>query len=227
VRLSVIIPVFNEKKTVLQILEKVKNTGLASEVIVVDDGSTDGTVKILRSLPSGPGVTVLFHAKNSGKGTVVKTALKKVTGDYVVIQDADLEYDPRDWQRLIQPVLDGKAIVVYGSRFTGEHLNLLFWHWFGNRFLSLVTNIFYNTTLSDMETGYKLIPTKLLKSLCLKENRFGFEPEVTSKILKRGIKIYEVPISYTGRDYSQGKKITWKDGIIAFWLLVKYRFLSK
>lgn len=223
-KLSVIMPVFNEEKTVLKGLERVKKTQLAREIIVVDDGSTDGTTKILKSLPANPKMKLLFHPKNRGKGAAIKTALKKVTGDYIIIQDADLEYDPREYQRLIQPVLDGKASVVYGSRFTGEHLNLFFWHWVGNRFLNLLTNIFYNTTLSDMETGYKLIPTKLLKSLRLKEDRFGFEPEVTSKILRRGIRIYEVPISYTGRDHSQGKKITWKDGIIAFWLLFKYRF---
>ncbi|MCG2691444.1 glycosyltransferase family 2 protein, partial [Microgenomates group bacterium] len=164
--------------------------------------------------------------KNQGKGAAIRAGIKQATGAYVLIQDADLEYDPADIQSLLDPILNKKAEVIYGSRFLGPHKNMLFWHLMGNKFLSFITNFLYNTTLSDMEVGYKLIPKKLLDSITLKENRFGFEPEITSKILKQGIRIYEVPISYSGREFSEGKKITWVDGLIAFFLLFKYRFLD-
>jgi glycosyltransferase involved in cell wall biosynthesis len=168
-----------------------------------------------------------MHENNRGKGAAVRTGFAHATGDYVLIQDADLEYDPDDWPKLMNPVLRGKARVVYGSRFTGERRNMLFLHWIGNRMLSLTTNILYNTTLSDMETCYKLIDRSLINSLDLRADRFDFEPEITAKILKRGVRIYEVPISYTGREFDEGKKITWRDGFSALWTLVKYRFVDR
>lgn len=222
-KLSIIIPSFNEAATVVKTIKRVKAVNLKSvkkEIIVVDDGSTDGTKNKLAKID---GVTKIILRINQGKGAAIRAGLKKTTGDYVLIQDADLEYDPQDIPALIKPVLDGKAEVVYGSRFLGPHKNMLFWHWVGNQLLSLVTNFLFNTTLSDMEVGYKLVPTKLLKSLNLESDRFGFEPEATAKILKAGIRIFEVPISYAGREFSEGKKITWKDGLESFYLLWKYK----
>jgi len=221
--LSVIIPVYNEENTVLQLIQKVKAVKIPKEIIVVDDGSTDRTPAILKKVK---GIKTIFKKKNEGKGAAIRTALKHVTGDYVIIQDADLEYDPQDYFRLLKPIKEKKAEVVYGSRFTGERRNMFFWHMVANKLLTLVTNILYDSTLSDMETCYKLIPTKLLKQLKLKARGFEFEPEVTAKILKRRIRIYEVPISYAGREYEEGKKIHWKDGFIALWTLLKYRFVD-
>jgi len=224
-KLSIIIPVYNEAATVAKIIQTVKKQPLSQitkEIIVVDDGSTDGTTKIVKSIS---GIKKVFLIKNKGKGAALRAGLKQVTGQYVLIQDADLEYSPADIQLLLDPVINQKAEVVYGSRFLGPHRNMLFWHLLGNKFLSLVTNLFYNTTISDMEVGYKLIPAKLFKNLILKENRFGFEPEITSKILKQGIRIYEVPISYSGREFNEGKKITWVDGLRAFFLLCKNRLV--
>src|SRR5262245_15537464 len=200
--------------------------GSETEIIVVDDGSTDGTRDVLPPLGDRT-VRVVMHGNNQGKGAAVRTGFEHASGDYVLIQDADLEYDPEDWPKLMNPVLRGKARVVYGSRFTGERRNMLFLHWIGNRVLSLTTNVLYNTTLSDMETCYKLIDRPLLLSIDLSDDRFDFEPEITAKILKRGIRIYEVPISYTGREFDEGKKITWRDGFAALWTLVKYRFIEK
>lgn len=224
-KLSVIIPVYNEKNTIEEIIKRVVAVNLEKEIIVVDDGSTDGTRQILEKISASFPIKVFFHQKNQGKGASVRTALKHVSGDYVIIQDADLEYDPEDYYKMLKPILKGKAEVVYGSRFTGERLNMLFWHYLGNRFLSLVTNILYNTTLSDMETCYKLFRADIIKKLDLKARGFEFEPEVTAKILRQGIKIYEVPISYTGRDFSEGKKIRWTAGFEALWTLLKYRFV--
>lgn len=227
-KLSIIVPVYNERNTIAKILELVKKVNIENiekEIIVVDDGSDDGTREILKSLQSEV-AHILFHNQNLGKGAAIRTGLSKVTGDYVLIQDADLEYDPEDYIKLLRPVLKGWAEVVYGSRFTGEHRNIFFFHWLGNRFLTFVTNFLYNTTLSDMETGYKLFKTEIIKSLPLRCNRFAFEPEVTAKILKRGIRIYEVPISYVGREYSEGKKIRWTDGIIALICLLWFRFFD-
>ncbi len=223
-KLSVIIPVYNERATLPEIVRRCRAVELdcEKEVVIVDDGSTDGSAEIARSLADSTVKAVLLPT-NSGKGSAVRRGIEEVTGDYVLIQDADLEYDPADWKRLLAPVEAGKATVVYGSRFTGERKNMLFWHWVGNRFLSLCTNVLFNTTLSDMETCYKLIPTDLLRSLDLRARRFEFEPEVTAKILRRGIRIYEVPISYTGREFHEGKKITWKDGFKALWTLLKVR----
>ncbi len=227
-KLSIIIPVYNERNTVREILRRVRAVDLGKvekEIIVVDDGSTDGTSDIL-NFEADSSTRVVRHSKNMGKGAAVRSALPYVTGDYIIIQDADLEYDPDDYLALLRPVLKGKAEVVYGSRFTGEHRNMLFWHMLGNKFLSLITNILYDSTLSDMETCYKLISKKIIDDITIKSNGFDFEPEITAKILKKGIRIYEVPISYAGREYHEGKKIKWFDGIIALWTLIKYRFVD-
>jgi len=225
--LSVIVPVFNERSTVAEIVRRMRSVELPieREIVVVDDGSDDGTGAVLTQLRDST-VRVIAHPQNRGKGAAIRTGLESATGDLVLVQDADLEYDPEDWPRLLAPVLKGRARVVYGSRFTGERRNMLFLHWVGNRFLSLVTNVLYNTTLSDMETCYKLFDRSLLDGIRLRAQRFEFEPEVTAKILRRGIRIYEVPISYTGREFDEGKKITWRDGFIALWTLVKYRFVD-
>jgi len=224
-KLSVVIPVYNEKNYILEIIRRVKAVDIEKEIIIVDDFSTDGTREILKGL-AAKGEKVIFHEKNMGKGAALRTGFGNVTGDYVIVQDADLEYDPDDYHKLLAPVLKGKAEVVYGSRFTGERRNMFFHHWVGNRFLTLVTNILYNTTISDMETCYKLFRSDIIKSIDIKSNRFNFEPEITAKVLKKGIRIYEVPISYTGREFSEGKKISWVDGISALWTLIKCRFVD-
>jgi glycosyltransferase involved in cell wall biosynthesis len=226
-KLSVIVPVYDERNTVVEIVRRMRAVALPVEleILIVDDGSTDGTRDVLRQLADST-VRVLTHERNRGKGAAIRSGLEQVTGDLVLVQDADLEYDPEDWPKLLNPVLRGKAKVVYGSRFTGERRNMLFLHWVGNRFLSLTTNVLYNTTLSDMETCYKLFDRRVLDGITLRAMRFEFEPEVTAKILRRGIRIYEVPISYTGREFDEGKKITWRDGFIALWTLVKYRFVD-
>jgi glycosyltransferase involved in cell wall biosynthesis len=226
-KLSVIVPVFDERNTVVEIIRRMRQVELPLdlEIVVVDDGSTDGTRAVLRQLGDST-VRVLTHDVNRGKGAAIRTGLAHVTGDLVLVQDADLEYDPEDWPKLLAPIQSGKAQVVYGSRFTGERRNMLFLHWVGNRFLSLVTNVLYNTTLSDMQTCYKLFERSLLDGITLRAERFEFEPEVTAKILRRGIRIYEVPISYTGREFDEGKKITWRDGVTALWTLVKYRIVD-
>lgn len=225
-KLSVIIPVYNEKQTIQDIIKLIKLVNLPKEIIIVDDGSTDGTRKILKPIKPSSTLKVFYHTKNQGKGMAIRTGIKYATGDFSIIQDADLEYDPQDYFKLLKPIKDGKAEVVYGSRFTGEHRNMFYWHWIANRTLTLITNILYNSTLSDMETCYKVFPTKLLQSLPLKSKRFEFEPEVTARVLKQGIRIYEVPISYAGREYHQGKKITWKDGLVALFTLFRYRILN-
>jgi glycosyltransferase involved in cell wall biosynthesis len=224
-KLSIIMPVFNERNTVVEAIRRSRSVDipLEREIIVVDDGSDDGTRQILSQLQDST-VRVILHPANRGKGAAIRTGLTHVTGDLVLIQDADLEYDPEDWPKLLVPVLKGKARVVYGSRFTGERRNMMFWHWVGNRFLSLVTNALYNTTISDMETCYKLFDRKLIDSIPLRSERFGFEPEVTAMILRTGERIYEVPISYAGREAHEGKKITWKDGFDALYTLVRCRF---
>jgi len=221
----VIVPVYNEEKTLRQIIELVKAVPLDKEIVIVDDGSTDGTRDILKTL-SGEVDQILYHEVNKGKGAAIRTGIQAATGEYILIQDADLEYDPEDYLKLLRPIQKGWATVVYGSRFTGEHRNMLFYHWIGNRFLTLITNILYNSTLSDMETCYKIIKADLLKGMKLRCDRFGFEPEVTSKILKQGIRIYEVPISYAGREFDEGKKIHWYDGINALAILIWYRFFN-
>ncbi|MDQ1478341.1 MAG: hypothetical protein QOE62_3570 [Actinomycetota bacterium] len=226
-KLSVIVPVFNERNTLVEILRRMRAVelpdGIESEIIVVDDGSSDGTRDVLRQLGDST-VRVVMHDVNRGKGAAVRTGFKHATGEFILVQDADLEYDPEDWPKLLAPVLRGRARVVYGSRFTGERRNMLLLHWIGNRFLSLTTNVLYNTTLSDMETCYKLLDRSLIEDLQLQSNKFDIEPEITAKVLKRGVRIYEVPISYSGREFDEGKKITWRDGFSALWTLVKYRF---
>jgi glycosyltransferase involved in cell wall biosynthesis len=225
-KLSVIVPVFNERNTVVEVVRRMRAVelpdGIEREIIIIDDGSGDGTRDVLRQLGDST-VRVLVHEENRGKGAAVRTGLALASGDYVLIQDADLEYDPDDWPKLIAPVIRGRASVVYGSRFTGERRNMLLLHWIGNRVLSLVTNVLFNSTLSDMETCYKLVDRKLLVDLGLRSDRFDIEPEITAKILKRGVRIYEVPISYMGREFDEGKKITWRDGFAALWTLVKFR----
>jgi len=196
------------------------------QIIVVDDGSNDGSDKVLGALEDST-VHVIRHGQNRGKGAAVRTGLSEARGDLVLIQDADLEYDPRDWPKLLEPILLGKARVVYGSRFTGERKNMLPLHWLGNRLLSLVTNVLYSSTLSDMETCYKLFDAEVLEGLTIESNRFDFEPEITAKVLRRGHRIYEVPISYAGREPHEGKKITWRDGISALRALIKFRFTKE
>jgi glycosyltransferase involved in cell wall biosynthesis len=223
--LSVIVPVFNERTTVAEVIRRIRSVELPleREVVVVDDGSSDGTDKILGALGDST-VRVLSHHANAGKGAAIRTGMEAVRGDLVLIQDADLEYDPEDWPKLLDPILRGKARVVYGSRFTGERKNMLPLHWIGNRFLSLVTNVLYSSTLSDMETCYKLFDRSVLEGITVESDRFDFEPEITAKILRRGFRIYEVPISYAGREAAEGKKITWRDGFGALRALIKYRF---
>lgn len=232
-KLSIIIPVYNEEKTIEECLKRICQVKLQNnwqkEIIVVDDGSTDKSklkVQNLKLQLKTKNLLIISYKQNQGKGYAIRQGLKKVTGDYVLIQDADLEYDPEDINKLLRPIEAKKAVVVYGSRFLGEHRNLLFWHMMANKFLSFLTNILFDSTLSDMEVGYKVIPRKLLLDIKLKENCFGFEPEVTAKILKRKIRIYEVPISYVGREVSEGKKITWRDGLKAIYFLFKYRFID-
>jgi len=226
--LSVIVPVYNECTTVAEIIRRVRAAPvpLVVDVTVVDDASTDGTDKVLASL-ADPVVRVVTHERNLGKGAAIRTALAHAHGDLVLIQDADLEYDPDDWPRLLEPILKRKAAVVYGSRFTGERKNMLLLHWIGNRFLSLVTNVLYSSTLSDMETCYKLFDRRVLEGMVIVSNRFDFEPEITAKVLRRGYRIYEVPISYAGREVDEGKKITWRDGFGAVRALVKFRFAKE
>lgn len=227
-KLSIIIPVYNENETLIDIINQVQGVsleGIEKEIILIDDASTDGTREVCQNkVPSS--IKVLYHEVNQGKGAAIRTGLKEATGDYILIQDADLEYDPEDYAKLLAPIQKGKAQVVYGSRFTGEHRNMFFHHWLGNKFLSFMTNVLYNSTVSDMETCYKLIKRDIIQGLSLKSNRFDFEPEITSKILKQKIRIYEVPISYCGREFDEGKKITWRDGIVALWVLFKYRFVD-
>jgi glycosyltransferase involved in cell wall biosynthesis len=226
--LSVIIPVYNEVNTIKEIVERVQSVDLAKEIIIVDDASTDGTREVLKALKEEEGITVLFHESNQGKGAALRTACKQVKGDIVIIQDADLEYDPQEYSKLIRPIIEGKADAVYGSRFLGgPHRVLFFWHYVGNKLLTLFSNMFTNLNLTDMETCYKVFKTSLLKELSIESNRFGVEPEITTKLAKLKCRIYEVDISYSGRDYGEGKKINWKDGIAAFYWIVKYNLWSK
>ena len=220
--LSVIVPVFNEENTVAQVIKKLLFQKEVGEIVVVDDGSIDNTLKEIHKRKDKR--LRVFSKGNGGKGSAICYGLTKVTGEYVLIQDADLEYDPEDIPALLEPVRKGKAKVIYGSRFLGPHLNLLYWHRVGNSLLNFFVNILYNTTLSDTETCYKLLPVKLMKELNICSNNFDIEPEITCKVLKRGISIYEVPISYVGRTYSAGKKITWRDGVTAFFTVIALRF---
>ncbi len=226
-KLSVIMPVYNECETLEEIVRQVLATGLAHELVMVDDGSTDGSRDIMRQWEGHDVIRVIYHEKNKGKGAAVRTGFQAATGDVFLIQDADLEYDPRDYPRLLQPIEEGRTPVVYGSRFLGgPRRAMLFWHAAGNRLLTFVTNILYDSILSDMETCYKAFRADVVRDIPLHSRRFEFEPEITAKILKRGIRIYEVPISYYGREYDEGKKITGWDAIPALWTLIKYRFVD-
>lgn len=223
-KISVVMPVFNEVKTLIEIVKRVEDVDLEKELIIVDDCSTDGTRNILRGIERNPGIRVFYQDRNMGKGAALRSGFKNITGDIVIIQDADLEYNPQEYHKLIRPILDGRADVVYGSRFitTEERRVLLFWHTFGNSFITLISNIFTNLNLTDIETCYKVFKADVIRSLTIEENRFGIEPEITAKIAKKRYKIYEIGISYSGRDYSEGKKIGWKDGVRAIWCILKY-----
>ncbi len=229
-KLSILIPVYNEAKTIIPVLEMVSRApagGLERELVVVDDGSTDGTRDILGKInPDDYQAKIYFHEKNQGKGAALRTAQGHATGEIIIIQDADLEYSPDEYPELLKPILNGRADVVYGSRLSGGKVTRAFHftHYLGNKFLSFLTNVLYNSTLTDMETCYKVFKADVFKRINIKSNRFEFEPEITAKVLKQGVRIYELPISYFGRDYTEGKKITWKDGFGAIWALIKYRF---
>lgn len=224
-KLSIIIPVYNEAHTIDEILRRVTNVHLAGwdkQIIVVDDGSTDGTKNKLSKWEKK--VTVVYKKKNEGKGSAITIGLQKSIGDIVIFQDADLEYDPKDYPVLLAPFENPKVNVVYGSRFLSPHLSTMYVYALGNKFVTLVGNILYNSTITDMETGYKAFRKKVISDMTLKSKRFDMEPEITAKVIKKGNQIYEVAISYYGRKFSEGKKLTWRDGIVAFWTLIKYRF---
>lgn len=221
--LSIIIPVYNEKETINDIIDAVVATPYRKEIIIVDDCSTDGTRNILTKIKKD-GLKVYIHDKNQGKGAALQTGFSHATGDIILIQDADLEYDPQEYSTLINPILEGKADVVYGSRFAGHgaHRVLYFWHYMGNLFLTFLSNLFTNLNLTDMETCYKAFTREAIAGVKIKEKRFGFEPEITAKMARKKLRIYEVPISYYGRTYEEGKKVTWKDGLRAMWCIIKY-----
>jgi glycosyltransferase involved in cell wall biosynthesis len=239
-KLSIIMPVYNEIGTIMEIVRRVQAVplvvptgygadGSASveferEIVIVDDGSTDGTRGVLRTLGGESDVVTVFHERNRGKGAAVRTGIAHASGDVLIVQDADLEYDPRDYPALLQPIVEGRSPVVYGSRFRGGPTKtMFFWHMVGNQFLTLVTNVLYNTILSDMETGYKVFTREVAEQLNLRAPGWGFDPEITAQILKRGYRIYEVPISYTGREFEEGKKVSWRDGLTVLWILIKCR----
>jgi len=225
--LSVIIPVYNELHNINMIVKRVQDTKLATEIVIVDDGSKDGTREILQKMDGKKKIRVILHEKNQGKGAAVVTGMKAAKGEIILIQDADLEYDPRDYPTLLKPIQEGLADVVYGSRFLGgPHRVTMFWHQVANKLLTLITNILYDSILTDMETGYKVFRRKVIEGMTIKAKRFNFEPEFTAKILKRKYRIYEVPISFNPRDYSEGKKIKLHDAFEAVWALIKYRFME-
>jgi len=226
-RISVIIPTYNEIQTIREIVRRVEAEQIADEVLVVDDGSIDGTREVLMEMSGNGLVKALLHEANQGKGAAVRTGIEHAQGDVIIIQDADLEYDPRDFKAMLQPIREGLADVVYGSRFLGgPRRPTMFWHMVANKLLTLMTNILYDTILTDMETGYKVFRREVVKNLALKARRFDFEPEFTAKILKQKVRIFEVPITFNPRDYSEGKKIGLKDAFHAVWTLFKYRFID-
>ncbi len=222
--LSVVMPVFNERDTIEEIVRRVLAVTMRLVLIVVDDGSTDGTREQLSALQAELGFRLFLQDRNQGKGAALRRGFQEVTGDLVVIQDADLEYSPEEYPQLVELICEGRADVVYGSRFLGRHRVFMFSHYLGNRIVTLLTNVLYNTMLTDMETCYKVMRVEVMRGLALQSNGFGIEPEMTAKIFKRGYRVYEIPITYDGRGYEQGKKITWRDGVVALWVLLKYRF---
>lgn len=230
-RVSVVMPVYNERQYITEVIGRVVDTGIPSELVIVDDFSMDGTRDVLKKFVDewkGPcSIRLLMHEKNQGKGAALRTGFAGVTGDVVIVQDADFEYDPRDYPKLLSPIEEGKADVVFGSRFVGGeyHRVLFFWHMVGNKVLTLVSNMLSNLNLTDMETGYKAFRTEVLRDIRLESNRFGFEPEITAKVAKKRCRIYETSISYAGRTYEEGKKINWKDGVAAFWHIIKFNLL--
>jgi glycosyltransferase involved in cell wall biosynthesis len=229
VKLSIIMSVYNERETLREILSQVRAVnleGIDKEIVAVDDGSTDGSRDILAEEAAVGDLIVFYHEVNQGKGAGVRTGIEHASGDLILIQDADLEYDPRDYPALIRPIIEKRVTVVYGSRFLGPRKAMLFWHMLGNKLLTLTTNVLYNTILSDMETCYKCFRADVVKGIPLHARRFEFEPEITAKVLKRGHRIFEVPITYYGREYHEGKKISWRDAPLAFWTLIKYRFVD-
>jgi glycosyltransferase involved in cell wall biosynthesis len=226
-KVSVIIPVYNEKSTIEEILKRVEAQEIATEILVIDDGSTDGTRDILAAMNEEGGLRIILHDRNRGKGAAVRTGFQNATGDVFLIQDADLEYDPRDYPALIQPIDEDIADVVYGSRFLGgPRRTVMFWHMVANKLLTFMTNLLYNTILSDMETGYKVFKREIVDGMEIHANSFDFEPEFTAKILKKKVRVYEVPISFNPRDYDEGKKIGMRDAFKAVWTLIKYRFVD-
>jgi glycosyltransferase involved in cell wall biosynthesis len=226
-KISVVVPVYNEINTIREILRRVQAVGVADEILVVDDGSSDGTSEILKDYEDDHCVKVIFHTRNQGKGAAVRTGIRNASGDLLLIQDADLEYDPRDYEMLLKPIREDLADVVYGSRFLGAPRRpAMFWHMVANKVLTLMTNILYNNILTDMETGYKVFRREVVQDMKLRANRFDFEPEFTAKILKRDVRIFEVPITFNPRDYDEGKKIGMKDAFQAVWALIKYRFVD-
>lgn len=225
-RISVIIPAFNERSTIEEVVRRVLEQPFDKELIIVDDASTDGTRDLLQQTAWPDNIRIFYHKKNRGKGAAVRTGIEQAQGDIILIQDADLEYNPSDFAVVLRPILEGNADVVYGSRFLGTHRAFMLHHYVGNKMLTLMTNLLYNNMLTDMETGYKAFRTPILKSIKIRSNRFDFEPEITAKVLKRGYRIYEVPIYYAGRDYAEGKKITWRDGFVAVWALLRFRIFN-
>ena len=226
-KLSIVIPIYNERETLETLIAKVNAVDYDKEILLIDDFSSDGTREVLKKYENKENFQVLYHDHNQGKGAALRTGFSNVNGDIIIIQDADLEYNPADYGTLIEPILDGRADVVYGSRFLGgPHRVLFFWHSIGNMVLTTFSNMLTNINLTDMETGYKVFTKKVNDTLTFKCNRFGFEPEFTAKVAKNNFRIYEVPISYNGRDYSEGKKITWKDGVAAIWYIIKFKFTN-
>ena len=225
-KLSIVIPVYNEKDTIDEIVKRVQNVEFEKEIIIVDDCSNDGTIYKIDKI-SGDNIKKLYHEKNRGKGAALRTGFQHATGDIVIIQDADLEYNPNEYSNLIEPIVEGKADAVYGSRFLGgPHRVSFFWHYVGNKILTTLSNIMTNLILTDMETCYKVFKTEIIKDINIRSNRFGFEPEITAKLAKRKCIVYEMPISYSGRDYDEGKKIGWKDGIVAMYCIVRFRLFD-
>ncbi|ODS30409.1 MAG: glycosyltransferase [Candidatus Scalindua rubra] len=225
-KLSIVIPAYNEKDTIDEIVRRVQNVEFEKEIIIIDDCSNDGTRDIINKI-SGNNIKKFFHEENRGKGAALRTGFQHVTGDIVIIQDADLEYNPQEYSSLIEPILDGRADAVYGSRFLGgPHRVLFYWHYIGNKMLTTLSNMLTNLNLTDMETCYKIFKTEVIKNINIRSNRFGFEPEITVKLAKKKCIIYEMPISYSGRDYDEGKKIGWKDGVVALYCIIRYKLFD-